>query len=198
MASLALPTGDLFSVITTADRHGRSPAWKALLDWPRFGDDHVDYAADTMAQRNIWAAQLDEAVLRAGKPVLLVASGESCFAAAWWARLSPASYVSKVAGALLFTPLPRGRLKADTLDKFASPRVALPFPSAIVGSDAVTDQRIQSLAESWGSGFLDTAWDQPALSGASAWEQAQGAVMRLTARVVERDMRVARALKVTL
>lgn len=196
MASLALQTGDLFSVITTG-RHGREPAWKSLLNWPRFGDAHVDYAAETNAQRNIWAAHLDEAVMRADKPVLLVASGESCFAAAWWARLSPASYVSKVAGALLFTPLSRGRTPTDTLEKFASPRVALPFPSAIVSGTA-TDARVQSLAESWGSGFLDTAWDEPALTGASAWQQAQGAVMRLTARMVEHDMRIARTLRVEL
>lgn len=192
MASLALPTGDLFSVITTG-RTGREPAWKSLLNWPRFGDAHVDYAADTLAQRNIWAAHLDDAVLRADRPVLLVASGESCFAAAWWARLSPASYVSKVAGALLFTP---GRAKSDTLEKFASPRMALPFPSAIVSGAALSDARVRGLAESWGSGFLDTALEDA--SGATAWQQAQSAVMRLTARVVEHDMRVARTLRVEL
>ncbi len=59
MASLALQTGDLFSVITTSGRQGREPAWKSLLNWPRFGDAHIDYAADTAAQRNIWVAQLD-------------------------------------------------------------------------------------------------------------------------------------------
>lgn len=196
MASLALPTGDLFSVITTGRQGGRDPAWKSLLNWPRFGDAHVDYAADTATQRNIWAAHLDEAVMRADKPVLLVASGESCFAAAWWARLSPASYVSKVAGALLFTPLPGGRGRSPTPEKFASPRVALPFPSAIVDRRSMADARIQSLAESWGSGLLDTAWEEPALIGASAWQQAQGALMRLTARVVEHDMRIARTLRV--
>lgn len=202
MASLALPTGDLFSVITTG-RHGREPAWKSLLNWPSFGDAHIDYAADTPTQRNIWAAHLDEAVLRADKPVLLVASGESCFATAWWARLSPASYVSKVAGALLFTPMPQGRVKTGTLEefaqKFASPRVTLPFPTAIVDGAGITDQRVQSLAESWGSGFLDTAGETPALPGsATAWQQAQNAVMRLTARVVEHDLRIARTLRVEL
>ncbi|RYD65997.1 MAG: hypothetical protein EOP58_06380 [Sphingomonadales bacterium] len=103
MTSLALPS-DLFSVVTTAAPGSRAPAWKVLLDWPRYGDTHIDYAADTPGQRNIWAVRLDEAVLRADKPVLLIASGESCLAAAWWARLSPADYVAKVAGALLFAP----------------------------------------------------------------------------------------------
>lgn len=186
MTSLALPTGDLFSVITTGDRAARSPAWKSLLNWPRFGDTHIDFAADTPAQRNLWAARLDEAVLRADRPVLLVASGESCFAAAWWARLSPASYVSRVAGALLFTPLKRAG--ADTEEKFASPRAALPFPTAIVNK--APDQRLLALAENWGSRFLDNGWYAPA-SDANAWQAAQAALMRLTARVVERDLRVA-------
>lgn len=195
MASLALPTGDLFSVVTTADRGTRSPSWKSLLNWPRFGDAHVDYAADTPAQRNLWAARLDEAVLHADKPVLLVASGESCFATAWWARLSPASYVARVAGALLFTPLVRHA--SDGSEKFASPRVALPFPSAIIGGQPAHDgpgDRMLALAEGWGSRFLEAGWDAARDDDASAWQQAQHAVMRLTARVVERDMRVAEAL----
>lgn len=193
MASLALPTGDL-SIITTSDRGTRSPSWKALLNWPKFGDAHVDYAADTLAQRNLWAAKLDEAVLRSDRPVLLVASGESCFATAWWARLSPASYVSRVAGALLFTP---PRRSADTEAKFASPRVALPFPSAIVDGQppqGELNQRILALAEDWGSRFLDTGWDALPAPDAGPWQQAQSAVMRLTARVIERRMRVADTL----
>src|SRR4051812_24931691 len=102
MTSLALHA-NAFSIVTIG-RGSRTPVWKALLDWPRFGDTHVDYAADTPARRNLWAARLDEAVLHADKPVLLIASGESCLATAWWARLSPSGYVSKVAGALLFAP----------------------------------------------------------------------------------------------
>lgn len=191
MTSMALTNGDLFSIVTTADRGGRTPSWKSLLNWPRLGHDHVDYAAETPAQRNIWAARLDEAVLRADKPVLLIAGGESCFATAWWARLSPASYVSRVAGALLFTP--NARKGADP-DKFASPRVALPFPSAIVQGQRAPDARILALAESWGSRFLD----QPRNLSPSAWDQAQDAIMRLTARVVERDMRVAECFDITL
>jgi uncharacterized protein len=194
MTSLALPTGDLFSIVTTSDRGARSPSWKSLLNWPRFGDTHIDYATDTPAQRNLWAARLDEAVLRADRPVLLVASGESCFATAWWARLSPTSYVSRVAGALLFTPLKRST-GSDAPEKFASPRVALPFPSAIV--NRAPDDRLLALAENWGSRFLDTGWDAPAVGDTNAWQAAQAAVMRLTALVVERDMRVAGTVGLT-
>ncbi|WP_227698812.1 alpha/beta hydrolase [Sphingomonas hengshuiensis] len=197
MASLALPTGDPFSIVVTSDRNAQSPVWKSLLNWPRLGDAHIDYAADTPAQRNLWAAKLDEAVRRAEKPVLLVANGESCLAAVWWARLSPASYVARVAGALLFAPLPRE--VPGVTDKFASPRTALPFPSAIVGRAQIPEAdhpRLAALAEGWGSGFLDAGWDALEAPGAGAWHQAQGALARLTARLVERRMRAAEALGV--
>ena len=197
MTAMTLPSGDLFSVITTADRRTRSPSWKAMLNWPRFGDSHIDYSADTPAQRNIWAARLDEAVLHAERPVLLVASGASCFATAWWARLSPANYVSRVAGALLFTPLARtGARDPELAEKFASPRIALPFPSAIVSEEAGSgkwSEQVEALAESWGSRFLESGWEREAIEG-SAWNQAQGLILRMTARVVERRMRVAEAL----
>jgi predicted alpha/beta hydrolase family esterase len=198
MALLTLPAGNLFSVVTTADRGTRSPPWKLLRDWPKFGDTHVDYASDTAAQRNLWAARLDEAVLRAGKPVLLIASGESCFATVWWARLSPASYVSRVAGALLFTPLQYHAPAEDVLDKFASPRAALPFPSAIIvgaRSRGTRDGRILALAEGWGSRLAEDG-DAMDVAGTGAWQQAHRAVMRLTAHVVEGKMRVAEALGV--
>lgn len=191
MASMALTNADLFSIVTTADRGARSPSWKSLLNWPKVGDDHIDYAADTPAQRNIWAARLDEAVRRADKPVLLIASGESCFATACWARLSPASYVSRVAGALLFTPHAR---KGGDPERFASPRIVLPFPTAIVQGQRAPDARILALADSWGSRFLD----QPRAPAASAWDQAQDAILRLTARVVERDMRIAECFDVKI
>ena len=190
MTALTLAAAGPFSILTTADPRRRAPGWKALLDLPRFGDTHVDYAADTDAQRNLWAVRMDEAVLRADKPVLLVASGASCFAAAWWARLSPADYVSRVAGALLFDPLPHGS-EAGLADRFASPRIALPFPSAIVGGKPKDIARIAALADGWGSGMLDMA-DRPALG--SAWQQAAALLNRATARVVERRMRVAEAL----
>jgi uncharacterized protein len=193
MASLALPTGELFSVLTISDRLGDTPAWRSLFNWPKFGDLHVEYAAETEAQRNLWAVRLDDAVMRADKPVLLLASGESCFASAWWARLSPTSYVSRVAGALMFAPL--GRNAPADLEKFASPSTALPFPSAIVAqsSSDPLDPRLLSLAESWGSGFLDDVLQLPSTPDTGVWQQAKLALTRLTARVVERRMRAAEA-----
>ncbi|WP_034161057.1 alpha/beta hydrolase [Sphingomonas sp. ERG5] len=194
MTAITLPASDLFSVITTGDRRHRSALWP-LPDLFRAGDAHVDYAADTDAQRNLWAVRLDEAVRRAERPVLLVASGASCFAAAWWARLSPSYYVSQVAGALLFDPLGHGG-DAEVAERFASPHIALPFPSAIIGRDTRRDSRepLHLLAEGWGGAILDMAADQDQLDAGGAWQQAHAFISRATARVVERRMRVADAL----
>jgi predicted alpha/beta hydrolase family esterase len=198
MTAISLPAGDVFSVITTADLRGRAPSWKALFDLPRFGDAHIGYSAQTPAQRNIWATKLDEAVRTAERPVLLVASGTSCFAAAWWARLSPASYVSRVAGALLFDPVGEDEDR-DAAEKFASPGIVLPFPSAVIacGAHRRVAAEVHALAASWGSGVVDAAADRPAGAG-GAWQQAHGLLARAAAHVVERDLRVAGALGIRL
>jgi predicted alpha/beta hydrolase family esterase len=101
--------------------------------------------------------------------VLLVAEGAGCFAAAWWARLSPADYVGRVAGALFFEP------GAKDEARFASPRVALPFPSVVVG-----DAEMRALADGWGSSVVD--------GDEGPFVRAQRAVQRFTATVVEREV----------
>jgi hypothetical protein len=94
----------------------------------------------------------------AGHPVLLIASGISCFAAAWWARLSPASYVERVAGAVLVRPL-GAHVSPDT-GGFASPNIRFPFPTVVVDDrldNARCAARARRLARSWATGFLDLA-----------------------------------------
>lgn len=197
MTAIALHANERFSVITTGRRQ-HAPSWKALLNLPQFGDTHIDYAADTDAQRNIWATRLDEAVRLAERPVLLVANGASCFATVWWARLSPSFYVSKVAGALLFNPTDPS--EARDLDKFASPRVALPFPSAVVERNTLPgagNAQLLALADGWGSGLVDISSGQDRLESGGAWQHAHLLLKRATASLVERRMRVADALGVT-
>lgn len=199
MATLTLPGNDLLSVVTLSDRGASPPSWETMFAWPRAGDADIPYDGETMADRNRWATRLDQAVLAADRAVLLVASGTSCFATAWWARLSPASYVSKVAGALLFTPYdtdPDARPRM--LEKFASPHIALPFPSAILDAHAIPDDRVRTLAESWGSRFVDSAEGQRGSARGTCWHQAEALIMRLSARVVERDMRIAATVGVTV
>lgn len=101
--------------------------------------------------RNLWAARLDEAVRLTEKPVILIAYGVSCFAVTWWARLSPASYVEKVAGAVFVRPL--GSVRAATPEQlFAGPRLRIAFPSIL----ADTGAEAAALARDWGSRFLDS------------------------------------------
>jgi hypothetical protein len=197
MTAITLPANDLFSVITTGDRRNRGISRRALPGLTWFGDSHVDYTADTESQRNLWAVRLDEAVRAAERPVLLVASGASCFATAWWARLSPSSYVSRVAGAVLLDPLGHGGDLA-VAEKFASPSIVLPFPSAIFDGDTRRNdlEPLNLLAEGWGGAILDRVVDNDPLDAGSPWQQAHAFVARAAARVVERRMRVADALGV--
>lgn len=189
--TLALaPAPHRFSVITISE--SQTPAWSERFGWPAFGDSHL--ALDPGANRSILATQIDNAVLRADRAVLLVAEGLGCFAASWWARLSPSHYVERVAGALLFDP----ETAEESIDKrnlFASPRTALPFPSMVVadrlpGSDPAD---FGPLAESWGSRLV--AGNRHRAAEASAWRSAQRLVERLTATVVARDIERGLALR---
>jgi len=189
-------SGNLFSVITTGDTPPL--ALRTLLGLPPRGEAHLEYSAETETQRNIWATRLDRAVLCAEKPVLLVASGASCFAAAWWARLSPSDYVSRIAGALLFDPLERDD-ESELRARFASPPIALPFPSVVLGGRRTSGdagQRTSALAEDWGSGLA--RFPGFARRTGIQWRLAQDVLTRATARIVERRMRVAEALGVAL
>ncbi|MCW4460126.1 alpha/beta hydrolase [Sphingomonas sp. BT-65] len=189
--TLALaPASHRFSVITISE--SQTPAWSERFGWPAFGDTHL--ALDPNGNRSILAAQLDNAVLRADRAVLLVAEGLGCFAASWWARLSPSHYVDRVAGALLFDP-ETAEAAAGKRDLFASPRTALPFPSMVVadrlpGSDPAD---FAPFAQSWGSRLI--AGNRHRAGEASAWRSAQRLVERLTASVVARDIERGLALR---
>lgn len=112
-----------FSIVTIGGSDRPSPAWQTMFGWPAEGSTAVPLHARSPHDRNIWAARLDRAVREADTRVLLVADGLGCAASAWWARLSPADYVGRIAGALLFAP-PAG---AEN-DLFASPKARLPSP----------------------------------------------------------------------
>jgi predicted alpha/beta hydrolase family esterase len=189
MGQLALALPNDFSIVAIADRS--LAGLGALFDG---AGAHIPFKARTPAERNVLAARLDAAVTQADRAVLLVAHGASCFATAWWARLSPASYVSRVAGALFFEPIEGDQRSVDgLLDTFASPRSALPFPSIVLGGEtAPKDLRpqIRALAQGWGSRVVvggHVEIDSPI-------SRTRRAIERFTAAMVERDMRVADAL----
>ena len=54
--------------------------------------------------RGDWTVQLNEAVLAAPAPVVLVAHSLGCILTAWWARHAPPAVVGKVQAALLVAP----------------------------------------------------------------------------------------------
>lgn len=170
---------DRFSIITIAAPDVVSPAWNARLRWPSHGDEHV--ALDTGERRAIWAAQLDAAVMQADRAVILIAEGIGCHAASWWARLSPGSYVSRVAGALLFDPPAQG---GGDREVFASPAIALPFPSLVLAGDAA--RAPADAIGGWGSRLIDGRRQRQ--GDQQAWRSAQRLVERITAKVVERDV----------
>lgn len=145
----AFPTDDV-TIITISDR-GESSRWLGGL-----GDTHLELGMNGLGRRNLWAARLDETVHEAPGRVVLAAESVSCFALMWWARLSPADYLSTVAGALLLDPLGTGAMR-PSLDfrQFSAPSTALPFPSILYspgGGAQATEQAI-ALAASWGSRF---------------------------------------------
>jgi predicted alpha/beta hydrolase family esterase len=155
---------------------------------------HVPYRAGTLSERNLLGARLDSAVTTAQGAVLLVAEGAGCFATAWWARLSPASYVSRVAGALFFDPIAdEGESVESLLDTFASPRTRLPFPSIVLGRDdrrSLVASRVAALADGWGSGVIAGSRSD----SAGPLRRTRGIIARFTAGVVAREVRTGRAL----
>ena len=107
--------------------------------WPRRGD---------------WMARLEETVLATPGPVLLAAHSLGCHLAAAWAAHS--AHSGRVQAALLAAPPDMDR--SDLPPQLAAwppvPRVPLPFPALVVGSDddpfssmAATER----LAHDWGA-----------------------------------------------
>lgn len=179
------------SLVTLAE--GPTFDLSTLFSGVRQGHTHVPFRAGTATERNLLGARIDAAVTQADRAVLLVAQGAACFAAAWWARLSPASYVSRVAGALLVTPMEEERDWAEAMrDSFASPRTALPFPSILI-ENAVPQlhvaAQVRALALGWGSQVVDVQAD-----AGSPMRRTRRAIERFTAAVVESKVRAAESL----
>ncbi|ODP39437.1 alpha/beta hydrolase [Sphingomonas turrisvirgatae] len=187
---------DLFSVITIAEAGARPPVWESRLHWPHAGDSHIALEMNRPRRQSVWATQLDDAVMQADRTVLFVAEGVGCFAASWWARLSPSHYVSKVAGALLLDPVapPQDDEKRQL---FASPAVALPFPALVLtGEDADFDRdpALGAQVEAWGGRQL-AGGRQRGGAEVRAWGSAQRLVRRISRAVIANDIRRARALR---
>lgn len=109
--------------------------------------------------RGDWSARLQDTVLDAPRPVVLVAHSLGCVLVAWWAAHSPQA-ASKVRGALLVAPgdteLPHLR---EQLPGWAPVAMrSLPFPAIVVGSSNdihCSPQRTQAMAQAWGARLVD-------------------------------------------
>lgn len=154
MPSFALPNADLLDILTLSDGGDPPPSWAREWAESVAVHGHVDVGPRRSARRNLWATRLDEAVRRAERPIVIVAYGVSCFALAWWGRLSPAPYFERVTGALLVRPLGPGvSASSQGARDYAGPRTPLPFASIVVG-DGERDRRASTLARAWGSDFI--------------------------------------------
>ena len=105
-----------------------------------------------------WALQLDRAFARREQPAILVARGVACLAVAWWAQLSPRSYMTRIAGAVLVSPLSADfDQQGIAAQARLGPATRLPFPSVVVNAGYPFVEPVLALADSWGSCFIETA-----------------------------------------
>ncbi|MEG3175979.1 alpha/beta hydrolase [Sphingomonas sp. RB3P16] len=105
-----------------------------------------------------WALQLDALVARRDTPVVILAQGVACLAVAWWAQLSPRSYVSGIKGALLLAPLDVGfGQEAIAASARSGPTTRLPFPSVVAHAAYPFAEPLLALADAWGSDVVDIA-----------------------------------------
>jgi hypothetical protein len=103
-----------------------------------------------------WALQLDAVMANRAEPTVILAQGVACLAVAWWAQLSPRSYLRNVRGAVLLSPLSYGfGQSAIARDVRLSPGTKLPFPSIVACDPSPAVGQVLALADSWGSRFVD-------------------------------------------
>jgi predicted alpha/beta hydrolase family esterase len=154
MPSFALPNAELLDILTLSDSGDPPPSWARAWAESVAVHAHVEVKPRRAVQRNLWAMRLDEAVRRTERPAVIVAYGVSCFALAWWARLSPTPYVERVTGALLVRPFGASiAVSSQGARTYMGPKTRFPFRSIVVG-DGDSDARAQVLAASWGSDFI--------------------------------------------
>ena len=103
-----------------------------------------------------WAQQLDSAIVPRREPIVLLAQGVACLAVAWWAQLSPRSYLAHIRGAVFLSPLSIGFGQAAIAAKArVSPATKLPFPSIVASDPSPMIEQVLTLADHWGSRFVD-------------------------------------------
>ena len=148
------------TILTVPGLGGSGPThWQSLWERGRADIVRAELGMWHRPRRDDWVTKLDQAIARARAPVILVAHSLGCLTVAWWAQVSPRTYGSPVAGALLVAPpdVDRPDAPEEIRDFAPSPRRLLPFPSILVASSDdpwIDVGRARSLGADWGSHFV--------------------------------------------
>ena len=136
---MTLDTDQIVTVVTTGNRASSASGTVMELDLSRF-------------QTGRWALQLDGVFAKRTQPVCVVAHGVAALAVAWWAQLSPRSYMKSIRGAIFVAPLSIG-LGQDGIAAAArrGPITQLPFPSLVAASSDFGAEQVRTFADGWGS-----------------------------------------------
>ena len=128
--------------------------WERLYSYQR-----VEQHGWERPLRGDWTARLEDVVLDAGGPVVLVAHSLGCILAAWWAAHSANAH--RVRAALLVAPCdveqPAVRAQLPGWAPIAAQQ-PLPFPALLVASHGdpyCSLARAHTLAGAWGARLVD-------------------------------------------
>lgn len=167
-----------YNVLTLPGWQGSGPQhWQSLWQLSQ-GYPRVDQHDWLRPLRGDWIARLEDVVLSADEPVVLVAHSLGCILAAWWAAHSP--HAPRVRAALLVAPgdVEREDLQAPLHGWAPIARQPLPFPTLLVASrddPFCRFERAQAMAQHWGARCVDAGngGHLNADSGLGDWPQGQ-------------------------
>ena len=130
--------------------------WQSRWD-SLYGDRRVDQHDWMRPLRGDWSIRLEEEVLAAGGPVVLVAHSLGCILVAAWAAHS--AHTAKVQAAFLVAPgdVERNDLRQMIPGWAPIVRQPLPFRSLMIAAEDdpyCEATRSRQLARDWGSGFI--------------------------------------------
>lgn len=134
--------------------------WQTLWEQELPACQRVDLGMWDNPHRNTWVNQLNLAIHRAGRPVILAAHSLGCHAVAWWAEYERPAHGTPVVGALLVAPPDVESEGVDERLKRFAPLVKgrLPFTSIVAASqnDPYASFGIaKRIARKWGSRLVD-------------------------------------------
>lgn len=151
----------------------------------RYGYQRLEQHDWQRPLRGDWSARLQDHLVDAPAPVVLVAHSLGCILTAWWAAHSPLAR-SKVRAALLVAPgdVEQPDLRQQLPGWSPVALQALPFPSVLVGShnDPYCAQaRAQQFAQAWGSQWVDAgaAGHINTASGLGDWDAGHALLQNL-------------------